>query len=64
MLMIITRIKWVYLVEPVEHQHLKDADVVMKDVERLDAVNHLDVASHQEDVLQALRDATALVEDM
>lgn len=42
MLMIITRIEWVYHVEPVEHLHLKDADVVTNGVEQLDA-SHLDV---------------------
>jgi hypothetical protein len=70
MLMIITRIEWVYLVERVEHQHLKDADVVTKGVEPLDAdLEAQDAASHQgvdkiPDVVKALRDATALVADM
>ena len=47
--MIITRIEWVYLVEPVEHPHLKDADVATNGVEQLD-VSHLDVAHHHLDV--------------
>ena len=65
--MTVIQIEWDYLVEPVEHLHVKDADVVMKDIEQLD-VSHLDVShldaihldvshldvSHQEDVLQAL----------
>ena len=62
MLMIITRIEWGYLVEPVEHLHLKGVDVAMKDVERLDVVSHLD-ASHLDVDHQAPRGATALVED-
>jgi hypothetical protein len=59
--------EWVYLLEPIRHLHVKDADVIMKNVELLDVshldashldashldVSHLDV-SHLADVLKVL----------
>ena len=80
MLMIIIRIEWDYLVEPVEHLQEKDGDAVMNGVERLDVshldvshldashldASHLDAAAHQAlaEDQEVLQDATALVEDM
>ena len=60
MLMIITRIEWVYRVELVEHLQEKDVDVAMKDVELQE-----DADPRVPDVDQeALQDATALDADM
>lgn len=49
--MIITRIEWVYLVEPVEPLRQKDVDAVMKDVEQQEDVDPraLDVSHLEED---------------